>query len=157
MAEIHRQRVEFGVASNSIELEFIRISSIKLFNPSQNIVTVIINCRNRRTSVLRHKHSKRSRRIGHSFIRIDVVFREMIDSDQLELVCVECFFQFISNSQLITPVSFFQLVASNANVLNRIRLVMTTWFLEVTHFATTHEVSDEFETLAVPGIEKRTR
>ena len=80
----------------------------------------------------------------------------MIDCNQLEPVCVEGFLQFIRNAQLITAVSLFQLITSNANVFDRIRFVVTAGFFQITHFATTHKVCDELETLAIPGVKERT-
>ena len=74
---------------------------------------------------------------------------------ELEAIDEQRFFQLVGHAQLVAAVTRFQLIAANPHVFHRIGHAAHAGLVQIAHLAAAHEIGDELELLAVPGVEIR--
>ena len=145
------------IAANAIGFEIIGPAAIQTRNQITHVMALVIDCAQRRPSVFSGEELKRLWRIAHTLVRINIGTRRMGRNQQLQTIDKQRFFQFIRHPQFILSSLLFQLVPTNAHVLNRVGLVVVAWLFQVPHLASTHEVTNELKSIAIPCIQVRTR
>ncbi len=81
----------------------------------------------------------------------------MCDGDELQAVDEQRLLQLVRHAHFVAAVLFTQLVAADAHELDRVRPVVGAGAFPIPHFTAAHEIGDELEALAVPGVEERAR
>src|ERR1044072_3691603 len=146
-----------GVTANAIASEIIRVAAIHAGDTREHVGSMIIHRRQWSMRSSGRVKFERTRRIGHTFIRVNLNPLRMVDSDQLKAISKECFLQLVLHATSVTTMALLQWIAANANVLHWVGRVVPAGFFQVAHLAATHEIRDELKSRSVPRVEIRTR
>src|SRR5882672_1362888 len=128
-----------GVTANAIASEIIRVASIHASDAREYIGPVIVHGSQWGMRSSGGVKLEWARRIGHTFIGINLHPLRMVHRDQLKAISKEGLLQLVCNAEFVTTIALLELIAANANVLYRIGRVMAARFFQVAHLAATHE------------------
>ena len=91
--------------------------------------------------------------LAHALVREDLDLARMIDGEEGEAVHEHRLLELVGDAQLQPPLAWTELLVGQADVLVGIGVVVLARPLPIAHLAAAHEVRDEGEPGAVPGVE----
>ena len=145
-----------GVPAHPRQPEACWAAIVELRDVRGDVAAGVVEGRAHRARRRRGEQPMRGRLRHHAFVRMYLDRRVVIDRDEPHPVHVEQFFQLVRDAQLVAAVARPQLLLAEPYVLDGIGHVESAVREAVPHFAAAHEVGDEGEALAVPGVEIRT-